>query len=262
MLTTPCNRDQLCGRSKYRLYLWGRAKQVFKNIDRIVFAAVIVCSSLNAQDAKNATPNLSGYWQLQFDSRNVPRAKLTPQAASANQEELTKRDMFEVRWCHAFGVPYLMGTSPLQIAQNRTGREIAVVFSTRNPGRHIYLDRQHPNSETFDATSNGHSIGKWEGDTLIVDTIGFGEEGLTAIPGGGRRTKDAHLVERFKLIAGGSQLSVDSTWTDPNTFTQPHTYEFRYHRLPKGFEMPNVDCDPADEARGKFLLNPPGTQVP
>ena len=227
----------------------------------IIFAAAIGIASAHAQQTKGATPNLTGYWQLQFDSRNVPRAQLTPKAASANQEELAKHDMQEIRWCHLLGIPYLMTTSPLQIAQNNTGKEIAIIFSTRNPGRHIYLDRPKPNPETYDATSTGYSSGKWEGETLVVDTMGFDEEGLTAIPGGGRRTKDSHLTERFKLIAGGSQLSVVSTWTDPNTFTTPQTYEFRYYRAPKGFEMPNVDCDPANESRAKFLLNAPGTQV-
>jgi hypothetical protein len=235
---------------------------VSRKFAEIVVIISITCLAASAQLTKNAVPNLNGYWALQDDSRNVPRAKLTTQAASANQDELAQHDMQEIRWCHWYGVPYLMGTSPMQIAQNRTGREIAIIFSTRNPGRHIYLDTPHPTSETYDATSTGHSIGKWDGETLVVDTIGFSEEGLTAIPGGGRRTKDSHLVERFRLLRNGSQLSVVSTWTDSKTFVEPHTYEFRYFRLAKGFEMPNIDCDPADDARAKFLLSPPGTQIP
>jgi hypothetical protein len=235
---------------------------VNRKFAEIVVTAGITCFAASAQQAKSAVPNLNGYWALQDDSRNVPRAKLTTQAANANQAELAQHDMQEIRWCHWYGVPYLMGTSPMQIAQNRTGREIAVIFSTRNPGRHIYLDTPHPTSETYDATSTGHSTGKWDGETLVVDTIGFSEEGLTAIPGGGRRTKDSHLIERFRLLRNGGQLSVVSTWMDSKTFAEPHTYEFRYFRLPKGFEMPNVDCDPADDARAKFLLSPPGTQIP
>lgn len=228
---------------------------------KIVVAAAASCIVIPAQRAKNTTPNLSGYWQLQYDSRNVPRAKLTPQAANVNQDEIAKHDAQEIRWCHWFGVPYVMGTSPIEIAQNRTGGEIAIIFSTRNPSRHIYLNSSHPSPETFDPTSTGHSTAKWEGDTLVVDTIGFSDEGLLAIPGGGRRTKNSHLVERFRLLRNGNQLSVVSTWTDPSTFIEPHTYEFRYFRAPKGFEMPNVECDPADESRANFLLNPPGTQV-
>ena len=233
-----------------------------RKLTEIVVAIAISCFAASAQQAKSAVPDLNGYWALQDDSRNVPRSKLTAQAANTNQDELAKHDMQEIRWCHWYGVPYLMGTSPLQIAQNLTGREIAIIFSTRNPGRHIYLDTPHPNSGTYDATSTGHSIGKWEGETLVVDTVGFSEEGLTAIPGGGRRTKDSHLVERFRLLRNGNQLSVVFTWTDSKTFAEPHIYEFRYFRLPKGFEMSNVDCDPADEARAKFLLSPPGTQIP
>lgn len=227
-----------------------------------LFAIAGCAEVLSAQQGKAVMPNLTGYWRLQDDSRNVPSANLTPQAASVKQAELAKHDVQEIRWCHWYGVPYLMETSPLQLAQSRNGYEIDIIFNTRNPSRHIYLDRPHPNAETLDATSDGNSVGKWDGETLVVDTIAFSEEGLTAIPGGGRRTKESHLVERFRLLRNGAQLSVVSTWTDPTVFSEPHTYEFRYFRIPdKDFEIPNIDCDPADEARTKFLSNPPGTQI-
>src|SRR5208283_832586 len=54
------------------------------------------------------TPNLSGYWELHFDSMNVPPAQLTPAIASENPEVQFKHDTYEIRWCHFFGVPYVM----------------------------------------------------------------------------------------------------------------------------------------------------------
>ena len=88
--------------------------------------------------------------------------------------------------------------------------------------------------EIFDPTTNGDSIARWDGDTLVVDTIGFdGAKGLTMIPGGGYRTSESHLVERFRLLNDGAVLSVTFTWEDAKVFRTPHTYEFRYVRAPR-----------------------------
>ena len=94
----------------------------------------------------------------------------------------------------------------------------------------------------------------------MVDTVGFHENhGLLAIPGGGYRTPTSHLVERYTLLQNGAVLSVTSTWTDPKMFAAPHTYEFRYNRMPPHYEahVP-AGCSPYDEVRSKFLEGPPG----
>jgi hypothetical protein len=155
-----------------------------------------------------------------------------------------------------------MEQSPLDILQNVNGKEVIISTALRTPARHIYTDgRGHVNPDTFDPVSNGHSIGHWEGATLVVDTIGFSGEGITRIPGGGRRTMDSHLIERFRLLDGGNRLSVVSTWEDSKIFARPQTYEVRYFRAPKGTEAREFDCNAADEARAKFLLEPPGSQL-
>src|SRR5215469_7177852 len=202
--------------------------------------------------------NLSGYWELHFDSRNVPPAALTAQETGDDKTLQHKTDMNEIRWCHFMGVPYSMEGSPIDILQNRNGKEVIITSSLRTPARHIYTDgRSHVNPNIFDPVSNGHSIGHWEGDTLVVDTVGFSEEGLTRIPGGGRRTTTSHLVEHYRLLDRGKRLSVTFTWEDPKIFARPHTYEFRYYRAPKGVEAREFDCNANDEERAKFLLGMP-----
>jgi len=166
--------------------------------------------------------------------------------------------MKAIRWCHFLGVPYVMEGSAIDILQNVNGKEIVVTSSLRSPARHIYTDgRAHVNPETFDPVSNGHSIGKWDGETLVVDTVGFSTEGLTGIPGGGRRTPDSHLVERYSLLDDGRRLSVIFTWEDQKVFSKPHTYEFRYYKSPKGSEARELDCSASDEERAKFLTERP-----
>ena len=80
---------------------------------------------------------------------------------------------------------------------------------------------------------NGDSIGRWEGDTLVVETTMFHpDNGILGIPGGCFRTPDSKLVERFRLLRNGQVLQVISTWTDPKVLSRPHTYELRLFAFP------------------------------
>lgn len=223
----------------------------------MVALALVAVPGLFAFDG--ASPNLSGYWELRFDSRNVPPASLLPQAAREDRNAADHRDAFAIRWCHHLGMPFLMGgqdAAPIDILQSR--RETAIVAQPVSAARHIYTDgRTHPNPDKYDATTLGHSIGHWEAETLVVDTIGFNDLGVTSIPGGGKRTATSHLVERYRLLDGGKRLSVVFTWEDPSVFSKPHTYEYRYYRAAKGTTARELFCDASDEERGKFLLGQP-----
>ena len=229
-------------------------RSLFSSLVLIAFAARMA-SAVEPGEA----PNLSGYWELRFDSRNVPPASLVPQAAREISEAAGRKDTFAIRWCHHSGMPFIMGdqdSAPIDILQG--SRETAIVVQPASAARHIYTDgRGHPNPDKYDATTNGHSIGRWEGDTFVVDTIGFNDQGVTSIPGGGKRTAASHLIERFRLLAGGQRLSVVFTWQDPGVFSKPHTYEYRYYRAAKGTSAREFFCDPSDEERGSFLMGQP-----
>src|SRR4029078_2122089 len=115
----------------------------------------------------------------------------------------------------------------------------------------------HISADIYDPSTLGDSIARWEGTTLVVDTIGFHRtRGITTIPGGGYRTDKSHLVERFRLI-GDHVLSGTSTWTDKTVFAAPQTYEFRYYRLPASYEpRAGLPCDPYNQDRADFLCDP------
>ena len=228
----------------------------------IVTAAVLVASSANAQRGRGAAPaapfdahDISGYWELSFDSRHVPSATLAATVTPAMRAAKRKQDEYATRWCNWIGMPAAMdATRPIDIRQGR--REIVMNFETIATPRHVYLDRtKHIDKDVYDATTMGDSIARWEGDTLVVDTVGFdGAKGLSAIPGGGFRTSDSHLVERYRLMNGGAVLSVTFTWSDPKVYRTPHTYEYRYYRAPASYEaQPPIWCDPFDEGRTAFL---------
>ena len=212
-----------------------------------------------AQGRTTSSPDISGYWELPLDGRHVPPARLTPRVTPAILQAQAKNDAKAIRWCNWVGMPTTMDVGrPLDIRQGT--REIVILAeSPVTPVRHLYLNRTtHISSDVFDATTSGDSIARWDGDTLVVDTTGFEPtHGVTAIPGGGFRTATSHLVERYRLVEGGEVLSVRFTWTDPMVFSAPHTYEFRYHRLPPTYEAVSMwPCDPYNEERAQFLGDP------
>ena len=68
----------------------------------------------------------------------------------------------------------------------------------------------------------------------------------------------SRLVELYRLLKDGAVLSVTFTWTDPTVFRTPHSYEYRYNRLPSTYEPRQwLPCDPHDEERAKFLETAP-----
>lgn len=232
-----------------------------------VVALAITAVSAGAQGRGQGAPmvpvdphDLTGYWELSFDSRNVPPADLAPGLTKAMLDEAQTKTAKAIRWCNLMGMPFLMGTSrPLDI---RIGMRETVIVpeSSVAAARHIYTDRAtHVDPNIWDPTTNGDSIGHWEGDTFVVDTVGFHpDRGNLMIPGGGFRTADSHLVERFRLMKNSQVLSVVSTWTDPKIYKTPHTYEFRYYRQPKNYEARSpIACNAFDQDRIAFLTGPP-----
>lgn len=201
---------------------------------------------------------ISGNWELSYDSRKVPRAKLLPAVTPAKIAQRAKLDAHAVRWCNLMGLPFVMDSGrPIDIREGPTAVMI-VAENVPNP-RYLYKNRtEHISQDLYDPSTLGDSIAHWEGETLVVDTIGFhATHGVTAIPGGGYRTDKSRLVERYRLVENGSMLSVTSTWTDKTVFAVPQTYEFRYYRLPASYEPRlGLPCDPYNQSRADFLGDP------
>jgi hypothetical protein len=108
--------------------------------------------------------------------------------------------------------------------------------------RTIYMDgRPHP--ENGERTNQGHSIGRWEGDMLVVDTTLFADHPSAngnGVPSGPNK----HLIERFSLSEDGRRLIVDFFLEDPDYLAEPFigTKELSY--APQ-LQLYRYDCDPA-----------------
>jgi hypothetical protein len=105
---------------------------------------------------------------------------------------------------------------PFQIVQ--TPKEILMLFEYDHTIRQIFVDgRPHP--EDITPTYMGHSIGKWDGDTLVVDTVGFNEK--TWLDRDGHSHSDQlHVVERFHRV-DRDNMQVDLTIEDPKALAKP-----------------------------------------
>ena len=140
--------------------------------------------------------------------------------------------------CLPPGVPRIMLMPfPMQIVQTPT--EIIMIFEYDHYVRQIYLDR-HEHPRDLSPTWMGDSIGKWEGNTLVVDTIGFNDKSwLDQV---GHPHSDAlHLIERIRRVDHDT-LQEDITVDDPKAYTKPWTGQ-QVFKLRTGWHLIEYVCE-------------------
>jgi hypothetical protein len=116
-------------------------------------------------------------------------------------------------------------------------KEVVMILTSFNDVRHIHLTDKH--SANVKITWYGESIGRYEGDTLVVDTIGLDDR--TFVDGFDTpHTKQLHVVERFHLVDGGETLEVNVHVEDPGAFTMPWDAIQRFRRFEAVASRKNV----------------------
>jgi hypothetical protein len=112
-------------------------------------------------------------------------------------------------------------------------KQIVIIYEYPNAIRWIPTDGRKPEVDP-DPTWMGTSIGRWEGDTLVVDAIGFNDK--TEVHGF-MHTDALHVVERFRLLPEGN-LEYGVTVEDPNVWQTPWVIPVR--TFPRRPELENV----------------------
>jgi hypothetical protein len=130
--------------------------------------------------------------------------------------------------CWPIGVPgfLLYPVQPVYFLQSP--KEVAMIWQSDMLVRHVYLNVPHRNPAK--PSWFGDSIGHYEGDTLVVDTIGLNTRTFVdnfRTP----HTAQLHVVERFRIIEGGKTLEVKIHVEDPGAFTGPWNASQRYARV-------------------------------
>ena len=152
--------------------------------------------------------------------------QLTPKAEALRAAYRAPEDS-DAANCLPPGMPGIMG-QPYPMEFLLTPGKVTIVIEAYTQVRHIYTDGRplpaEPNPEF-----HGTSIGRWENDTLVVETIGFSP--LTRITGGVPPSDKMRIVERFSLTAPDT-MSIETTITDPENLLAPYvtTGTLRRHR--------------------------------
>lgn len=131
------------------------------------------------------------------------------------------------RLCLPAGMPLMMiGVYGLEILQ--TPDQITITSEWGPYSRRIWMDESHPPLEELNPTFNGHSVGHWDGDTLVVDTIGLRED-TPLDPTGIPHSANTRIIERFNMVKPGV-LIIDISVEDPDVFVEPwqYSYQFKY----------------------------------
>jgi len=153
-------------------------------------------------------PPLQPWAQEKFESA---KPGYGPRASADSHDPILK--------CLPPGMPRIMLFSfPIQIVQ--TPGQVIMIFEYDHFVRQIYMNRQdHP--KDFDPSWMGDSVGRWEGNTLVVDTVGLNDKSwLDQV---GHPHSDAlHIVERLRRVDHDT-LQNDITFDDPKTYTKPWT---------------------------------------
>jgi hypothetical protein len=130
--------------------------------------------------------------------------------------------------CRPHGMPRVM-ESPYPIRIVQTPGQVTLLHEVAHNIRRIYLDKQHP--KKLKLSYLGHSVGHWEGDTLVVDTIGLNDKTFIDDEGSSHSAQE-HVVERIRKISNGRELEDKITVSDPVTLTQPYSFRRVYKWRP------------------------------
>lgn len=141
-------------------------------------------------------------------------------------------------FCLGTGMPGSMlgsGGYPMEILQRP--EQLIIVYEAHNETRRVYLgDRIVPMADRLPGR-NGHSSGRWEGDTLVVETTHLVEQVDQRYP----HSDQARIVERYRLekgAAGQTVLAAEMTMTDPVFLTAPFTTTKKWALVPNGHLLP------------------------
>ena len=149
-----------------------------------------------------------------------PAAPQLTSAYAAKKREIDARgaEDTDAANCLPPGMPGVMG-QPYPYEFLLTPGKVTIIGEAYMQVRHVYTDGR-PLPKDPDPTFNGTSIGRWEGDTLVVETIGFSDS--TMMTRNTPHSDKMKIVERFRLT-GPDTMSVETTVTDPEALTAPWT---------------------------------------
>jgi hypothetical protein len=223
--------------------------------------------------------------QLVDDYRNPI---LTPEAAAVVKQngELTiagKGFPNSQDQCRPMAPPFTFAMQLTLVMLPTKDGNIAIVYDQNMSVRHIRMNATHP--ANLAPSSMGDSVGHWEGDTLVIDTVGIKIDAFTAVDRFGTPQSEAmHVVERYRLIDGAlakaqidkyetsegtveggrrvagynpdtslEGLELEVTMEDPKVFTTPLTARFTYRPVTSQWQESVCADNPIEHYKGEWI---------
>jgi len=235
----------------------------------LVFAAFSHTPSSYAQAPQSAAgiPDITGSWERARDA-SIPAQSQPPLKPQFLKEQQAKTQAAReasakgtpladrATMCLPEGMPAMMGaTFPIEILQSKG--QVTIIEEAFTQVRRILLDQPQKAVDDVEPGFYGHSVGHWEGGTLVVDTVGVREN---VVFQNAPHSADMRIKERISLGANGI-LRDDVTIEDPATLEKPWTFTFGYRRIPN-YSLLEYVCEDnrefADEkGQQKFRVDTP-----
>jgi hypothetical protein len=221
----------------------------------VALVVTAVATGLAAQNA--APPDLSGAWAPYRAGRGAD-----PKYAAPPATEILLKGDYKKSWdarraaeaeankkgeplatpavdCIPYGMPRMMSVAlyPLEIIQRPA--QVTMVTEAFSEVRRVYMNEKQMPIDEVPPGYYGHSVGRWEGDTLVIDTVGI----KTSIPSYQMmpHSDRMRITERIRLVAP-DYLHDQITIEDPVALEKPVTYTLAYRRMPN-YKMVEFVCE-------------------
>jgi len=219
----------------------------------LLLAVLALAGTRNAVPAQGiyeppAGQNFEGVWQIQgehsavrtIDGRLPPMSPAAARryAAAIRSRKAGKADFDTIQTCRPHGFPrILFAAYPIEILQEL--RQVTFIHEIHHMPRLVYLDMTLPNLADMDPNWMGLSVGRWDGDTLVVESQGFND--LTTLDSAGLpHSTDMRVTERIRKLDADTLEDVIAI-TDPKTFTASWSTRVTYRRQP-GLRLKEYVC--------------------
>jgi hypothetical protein len=218
-----------------------------------------------------APPNMTGAWAPMQGGRGAD-PKTAPPAATplvlkapykakydaqrAADAEATKRGeppASAAVLCNPYGMPRMLSIASYPIEILQTPGQVTIITEAFSEVRRVYMDQPQMPIDEVPPGYYGHSVGRWEKDTLVVDTVGIKETvpGYQNMP----HSDQMRITERIRLVTP-DVMHIQVTIDDPVVLEKPVTFTYGYRRMP-GYKMVEFVCENNREyidAEGKVRM--------
>lgn len=187
-------------------------------------ASARTTADADADSAAAATPRFSGMWEpatFGFMVQGAPLSAAGKGLVDRNAAAMAGGSIMHTAWtsCRPGAVSTM--TMPREkITVLQSADEITILYEMPRMARRVRMNAEHP--ADLPASYVGDSVGRWEGNTLVIDTLGF--NGYAELDARGQPTSAAlHTVERLTPSEDGSLINIEVTITDPEYYEEPFT---------------------------------------